>query len=186
MADPRQRAIDALRSALAGDPLDRLIAACPTDRAHLIVSTLEAAGLAVVDPAEIRDTLIASREFLPSNEESVSYGAFPGGDPREFTPDEECSTEEEREAWKAACAAWDRGEQVDVPGGCEYREVEPGTERAVANEAIRDGAAAATASPGLVRVARQTFGLGVYTYADPQVAEIRERVESAIRALGGE
>lgn len=40
------------------------------------------------------------------------YGAFPGGDPREFTPDPECSTEAEREAHRRACAIWDAGAQI--------------------------------------------------------------------------
>jgi len=34
------------------------------------------------------------------------YGAFPGGDPRNFTPDPECSTDEEREAHRRACIIW--------------------------------------------------------------------------------
>lgn len=38
------------------------------------------------------------------------YGAFPGGDPRDFTPDPECSTEAEREAHRRACA---RGHEFD-------------------------------------------------------------------------
>ncbi len=39
------------------------------------------------------------------------YGAFPGGDPRDFTPDPECSTDAEREAHRRACAIWDAGAQ---------------------------------------------------------------------------
>jgi len=33
----------------------------------------------------------------------LGYGAFPGGDPRLFTPDLECSTPEEQARWKADC-----------------------------------------------------------------------------------
>ena len=51
------------------------------------------------------------------NGESV-YGYFPGGDPREFCPDPECNSAEELEAHRVACAKWDAGEQVELPGGC--------------------------------------------------------------------
>ncbi len=43
------------------------------------------------------------------------YGAFHGGDPREFSPDPECSAEKERALHKEHCAAWDRGETTEVP-----------------------------------------------------------------------
>ena len=33
------------------------------------------------------------------------YGYFPGGDPRRFIPDEECSTEEERDLHRRHCFA---------------------------------------------------------------------------------
>lgn len=45
-----------------------------------------------------------------------SYGHFMGGDPRDFQPDPECSTEAERAQHKADCEAWERGEQVPVDG----------------------------------------------------------------------
>lgn len=41
------------------------------------------------------------------------YGHYLGGDPRHFTPDPECSTDQERAAHKAACELWDRGERVE-------------------------------------------------------------------------
>lgn len=43
------------------------------------------------------------------------YGCFPGGDPRSFSPDEECCTPEELAKHKADCEAWDRGENPAVP-----------------------------------------------------------------------
>ena len=42
------------------------------------------------------------------------YGFFPGGDPRDFTSDPECSTEQERQLHQEHCAAWDRGECPEV------------------------------------------------------------------------
>lgn len=45
-----------------------------------------------------------------------SYGFFPGGDPRDFTPDFEGCTPQEIEAWKEACDSWNRGEKVVCEG----------------------------------------------------------------------
>lgn len=45
---------------------------------------------------------------------SVSYGGYYGGDPRKFFPDHECCSPYELAAHKAACDAWDRGDQIDV------------------------------------------------------------------------
>lgn len=157
--------------------------------AEEVVAALEAAGLRVVDAAACdaaSATLVAVRDFLPTDDEQIGYGAFHGGDPRDFTPDPECSTDEERAAHKAACDAWERGDEVEIRGGCEYREVEPGTEIATAVEEIRrEAGAAATVAPGIVRVQVQTFGLGTYVCRDPQVTEIVERINAAIGALGG-
>lgn len=46
----------------------------------------------------------------------AGYGYYPGGDPRNFSPDPESCTAAEVARWKAACAAWERGETPD-PGG---------------------------------------------------------------------
>ena len=45
---------------------------------------------------------------------SSSYGGYYGGDPRKFFPDEESCTADELAAHKAACEAWNRGDQVNV------------------------------------------------------------------------
>lgn len=41
-----------------------------------------------------------------------SYGFFLGGDPRRFKPDDEMNSPEELARWRAACAAWDRGDHA--------------------------------------------------------------------------
>lgn len=43
------------------------------------------------------------------------YGFFIGGDPRDFTPDDECCTKEEIDAWREACKKYREGDHV--PGG---------------------------------------------------------------------
>lgn len=48
----------------------------------------------------------------------ITYGYYLGGDPRLFTPDQDSSTEQEMQAWRDACAAWERGEQDDPGPAC--------------------------------------------------------------------
>ena len=48
----------------------------------------------------------------------TGYGFFPGGDPRLFTPDEECNSRTEIENHRLACEAWDRGDQQAILAGC--------------------------------------------------------------------
>ena len=55
------------------------------------------------------------RAFLALHAEDLNYGTFIGGDPRDFTPDPESSTEGERALHKAACEAWERGERLEPP-----------------------------------------------------------------------
>ena len=74
---------------------------------------------------------------------ATGYGFFPGGDPRTFHPDPECSTEAERARHAADCAAWDRGEFVAGPA-C----------RSTYND---DGSLHSHVTPA-------GYGLGVYTY----------------------
>ena len=77
--------------------------------------------------------------------EECGYGAFPGGDPRAFTPDPECSTEAEREAHRRACAVWDVGAQRwPIPPDHEFVSSADGTV--------------------IMHIARSRFGLGIYTY----------------------
>ena len=104
------------------------------------------------------------QEVLPIVQDMVEcdgYGFFIGGDPRKFTPDPECSTEQEQAKWKADCEAWDRGEQVDTSGNVgrwvsEHMHIRPGG-----------------------------YGLGTYTFEDPQVVALVQRIKEAILELGG-
>lgn len=48
------------------------------------------------------------------------YGPYPGGDPRQFEPDEEVNTPEEIEALQEAQAAAERGEYVDEGPQCAF------------------------------------------------------------------
>lgn len=80
------------------------------------------------------------------------YGSFPGGDPRDFHPDPECSTEEERALHALHCAAVAAGQKPEVQvSGLEY--VEPGTYK------HKDGT---PNKGGFAFVERQAYGLGTY------------------------
>lgn len=89
----------------------------------------------------------------------TSYGGFYGGDPRNFSPDPECSTETERAAHAAACAEWDKGNEIKVEADrCHWlarmTETAPlcsfglgsTTERDLAAEAARDALTSALAT----------------------------------------
>lgn len=44
------------------------------------------------------------------SERQTKWGLFPGGDPRKFTPEKSTATEEQINAWRFDCAAWDAAE----------------------------------------------------------------------------
>lgn len=90
---------------------------------------------------------------------SPVYGFFTGGDPRDFTPDPEGSTEEERAAHKAACEARNADDTVPML---------PGTE--------------ATTVAGDVYTHRcgAGFGLGVQIYRDPEMAALAAALRKAL------
>ena len=90
--------------------------------------------------------------------ESQGYGSFPGGDPRNFTPDEEENTPEELAAWKAACEAWDRGEGKDTGPQC---------------QTMGDGSV----------VTGTGYGMGTYQWPHPAIEYIDAIAEG--RALAG-
>ena len=48
------------------------------------------------------------------------YGPFHGGDPTQFVPDDECSTQEERARHREACRKWLFGEYVDDGTDCSF------------------------------------------------------------------
>lgn len=103
-----------------------------------------------------------------------AYGHFAGGDPRRFHPDSECCTPEELAAHEAACAAWDRGEEIDYSdqvsgwiGGEEYF--------------VPTSCGFATGRPEwteIIHVTRSPFGIGTQEYGihddvEPLLHEMR-------------
>jgi len=68
----------------------------------------EAYDEAMVELHELYQDLLREAEM-------PHYGFFLGGDPRQFTPDPECSTPEERAAHDLSCHHWNNGNRVEVP-----------------------------------------------------------------------
>ena len=85
------------------------------------------------------------------------YGFFHGGDPRDFHPDGEASTEEERAAHKAACEQFER-DAVGSPSCCEHRDN--------------------------MIITKAPFGLGVNTYRDEEAVKALAIVEKALSEAG--
>jgi hypothetical protein len=92
------------------------------------------------------------------------YGYFPGGDPRDFSPDPDASTEAERTAHKVACDAWDRGERPVTPGPHEHFQ-----------EGETNG-----------WITRSFFGLGVYNMEDPDLLAWADTIERCVERLENE
>lgn len=106
--------------------------------------------------AELRELV---REMHHESEQS-SYGHFHGGDPRNFSPDPECSTDAEREAHRLACEQWNSGKREPLPGP---------------HEPLSDGR--------IGWVTKAGFGLGVSTYIDEQARDWAERAERILDRL---
>lgn len=72
---------------------------------------------------EAIDELRALADLLRDHAgDEVGYGFFPGGNPNDFSPDDECSTEEERTAWADACKRWDAGDRNVPSDQCGFME----------------------------------------------------------------
>lgn len=114
---------------------------------------------------EARRLLADALPLLPDAVQSM-YGGFHGGDPRNFHPDPDCSTEEERANWRKACAdftsAEARGEHPVLGDTHSIGRTEDGR--------------------FLFHVACNPFGLGTYTYREPALDAIHERIRAALEA----
>lgn len=122
--------------------------------------------------------LQAAESYLEvaANPES-GYGGFHGGDPRDFHPDPECSTDAERAAHDAAVAAMDRGESVTVPP-----QMTVGDEaQAVVDSGDFDSATVVNGK--VVTAHRYHFGLGTYQIRDREAEEALSEVRDALATL---
>lgn len=113
--------------------------------------------------------------------DDATYGYYHGGDPRDFTPDEEVCTPEEIASHRAACEAWDRGETPD-PGGPH----QPLTEDDALRIELSHGVARnpIPALTGHKTVAH--YGMGTTSSYDSEARALWEQVCAAITALESE
>ena len=125
----------------------------------------------MIEDAEI-DTLRALADRIRGEAEGVTYGYFPGGDPREFTPDEECATADEMERYKADCAAWERGEAVDRGGPHVGINDRPDVQDAM------EAARGTRPTVGWVTVSH--YGLGTYCYRDESLMRLAQDLDDWI------
>lgn len=91
------------------------------------------------------DLLQAIREYLDANSTDGGYGFYRPENPHDFHPDEECCSEEEIAAHKAACEAYDKGEYTPEKG----------------SEWV-----------GKTHILRAHWGIGGYTARDPYVSRM--------------
>lgn len=115
-----------------------------------------------------RKLLRDARNMLILRGEEASYGGFHGGDPRDFHPDYECSTEEERAAHAAACVA--------------FAEAEARGEKPV----LGDTHQSAYDDDGrlIFHVAHNPYGLGTMVYRDEEMVGLAARIDDALPARG--
>lgn len=173
-------------------------------RAHILASRITGlivdSGLPSREPAEVEAWLVGGGEAVrrdveadllrdvlpyiePCVEEQQSYGYFLShfvdGDPRAFSPDPECSTEEERAQHRADCEAWDRGER---PVHSVMQAIDP--ERSIAKQVKgADSAVLVRDAEGNVtggHVHRAGYGLGVTTFRDEEAVALLARITARL------
>lgn len=117
-------------------------------------------GLAALEriAEELASIVEDARGYVADREQGeMGYGFFPGGDPRNFTPDSD-STEEERANHKRACEAADSG-QVHMDSDGQW---------------VGEGDMVA-------HITICQFGLGVYTMPDPVAGKFLDKMEDALK-----
>lgn len=112
--------------------------------------------------------------------EETMYGSAHVDDPRDFHPDPECSTPEERAAHAEACRRAEAGEEVTIPRH-RYQAFASAEEANALMASDPTIAAITFAGPGkLSHVNVQAWGLGTSTIKDKELCALRDRLDAAI------
>jgi hypothetical protein len=106
-----------------------------------------------------RIVLLAAAEICRERAEKTAYGINCPDNPNDFFPDPDCSTQEERDAHRAACEAYDRGDYTPPAFGLAAAKIEE------VNGVI------------LMHPCPQPWGMGTYTIRDPKLVEVAEELE---------
>jgi len=137
----------------------------------------------------MKQQILDVAEFLRDRGEETTYGYGNPSEPHEFTPDPECSTEEERERHRLACEAWDSGEPlIPTPAFTTWESREEAEtyvrscmERGALSTSI--GEMHLDGMRWVVHCHVGGWGLGTYTIRDhemTQAAEVLERIASEL------
>lgn len=89
---------------------------------------------------------------------TIGYGYFPGGDPRNFTPDAECCTETELKNYERAVELLENG-KIDEASGQHHWPI-------FNDKGERIGHT--TAAP---------FGMGTYNMIEPEIQDLADRLD---------
>lgn len=157
----------AIRAGLAAAPDDDVSAYTALRRSDLAALLAEVERLRG-ERDEARVLLRDAHRYIEAGAEYVCYGGFHGGDPRDFHPDHECSTEGERANHAAACKA--------------FAEAEARGEKPVlgdTHESHRD-----EDGRMILHVARNPYGLGTMVYRDEEATALAARIAEWRRAAG--
>lgn len=103
---------------------------------------------------ELRALLAEARGYVQQEAEHGGYGFARPDNPHDFFPDQESCSPEEIANHKAACEAWGRGEY---------------TPEAASGWISED-----------VHVTRAPWGIGSYTFRDPQATSLIARIDAAL------
>lgn len=109
------------------------------------------------------DALRAIADRIREQNGEVGYGYFLGGDPRDFTPDEESCSAEEIENHKRACQLMDEGKIQFVDGRHHF-------------PLIKDGEV-------IGHVTQAAFGIGMYTVKDPEIDKLASSLDEWVDAV---
>lgn len=123
----------------------------------------------MIEDSEV-DELRRIADRIRAYAEECYYGAYNGGDPRDFHPDPECSTDEERALWEADCAAWEAGNPVDR--GPSHVPLDQATDS--------DPAATVYYPGGGGHKTVQHYGLGTVTFRDPELMRMAQDLDDWI------
>jgi hypothetical protein len=115
--------------------------------------------------ASLKTTAESLRRLARQDHAFQGYGNFPGGDPRLFHPDPECSTEDERAKHAADCEAAERNEKGAV-------------EQPSASRTQYDGAGRM-----VLHITLAGYGLGVYRLPDADLLAAADDLDRAAAAL---
>ncbi len=110
-----------------------------------------------------RELLLAALPYVrkAAEEPESMYGAFHGGDPRDFTPDSDGTSDEELAAHRAACEAAEKDEKArELADTHSWHALEGG---------------------GAVHIARSGFGLGVTVFRDRDAEALYAQILEALK-----